>query len=38
MSAEKDKTKTDAFFKSLNYQWVGEHDEKMIERIEKFLK
>ena len=38
MFGEKDKTKTDAFFKSLNYQWVGEHDEKMIERIEKFLK
>ena len=35
---EKDAYKIDAFFNSLDYAWVGEHDQNIISQIEKFLK
>ncbi len=38
MATEKDQIKKDTFFKSLDYQWVGEHDQAIIERIENFIK
>lgn len=38
MAKEKDKNIVDVFFKGLDYQWVGEHDQAIIEQIEKFLK
>ena len=37
MAKEKDTPKVEVFFNSLNYEWVGEHDLAIIERIEKFL-
>ncbi len=37
MAKEKDPVKVETFFNHLNYQWVGEHDQAIIERIENFL-
>lgn len=37
VSKEKDVSKVDKFFNSLDYQWVGEHDPIVIAQIEKFL-
>ncbi|MGA0097387.1 MAG: alpha/beta hydrolase [Bacilli bacterium] len=38
MAKEKDQKVRDQFFQSLDYRLVGEHDSKIIERIDSFLK